>query len=297
MGSGEWGKDAIPHSPLPIPYSPLPALFMITLLTDFGLSDYFVAAVKGVILTISPGTQIVDITHNVAAQDLQSAAFILGACYQNFPVGTIHVAVVDPGVGSSRRAIVAGAGGHFFVGPDNGIFSFVYARETDVRVFHLTRDRYFRNPVSQTFHGRDVFAPVAAHLARSLKPEEIGEEIGDYVRFEIPRPRLVEPQGVIEGRIIHIDHFGNCVTNFTEADLKPDGIMPSTRFYFGGREIRQFGTFFAGAMNRADLFAYPGSAGFWEIALWCGSAAKFINARCGDEITLDCGLRIADCGL
>jgi hypothetical protein len=270
---------------------------MITLLTDFGLSDYFVPAVKGVILTISPDARIVDITHDVAAQDIHSAAFILGACYHNFPAGTVHIAVVDPGVGSSRREIVVEAGGHFFVGPDNGIFSFVYARETSVRVFHITNDQYFRHPVSPTFHGRDVFAPVAAHVARGVKPEEVGEQIEDYVRFEIPRPRLIEAQGALDGRVIHIDRFGNCVTNFTEADLRLDAITSSTKFYFGGREIRQFGSHFAEAADRDDLFAYLGSAGFWEIALWRRSAAKFINARCGDEIILECGMRNAECGM
>jgi hypothetical protein len=198
--------------------------------------------------------------------------------------------VVDPGVGSSRREIVAeaaGSGGHFFVGPDNGIFSFVYARETSVRVFHITNDQYFRHPVSPTFHGRDVFAPVAAYIARGVRPEEIGEQIEDYVRFEIPRPRLIEAQGALDGRVIHIDRFGNCVTNFTEADLRLDAITSSTKFYFGGREIRQFGSHFAEAADRDDLFAYLGSAGFWEIALWRRSAAKFINARCGDEIVLE----------
>ncbi|MCG3163837.1 MAG: hypothetical protein JMDDDDMK_05289 [Acidobacteria bacterium] len=259
---------------------------MVTLLTDFGLSDYFVPAVKGVILTVSPGTQIIDITHEVAAQDVHSAAFTLGACYRDFPQKTVHFAVVDPGVGSSRRPIVVEARGHFFVGPDNGIFSFVYAWETSVRVFHVTNDQYFRHPVSPTFHGRDVFAPVAAHVARGVKPEQIGEQIEDYVRFEIPRPHSIEAQGVIKGRILHIDHFGNCITNFTGADLGPDAIRPSTKFYFGGREIRQFGSHFAEAADRDDLFAYPGSAGFWEIALWSGSAAKFINARRGDEIVL-----------
>src|SRR5262249_19198705 len=157
---------------------------MITLLTDFGLSDYFVPAVKGVILTINPETKIIDITHDVAAQDVHSAAFLLGACYHNFPAGTVHVAVVDPGVGSSRRAIIVATGEYLFVGPDNGIFSFVYARETGFRVFRIMDDQYFRHPVSLTFHGRDVFAPVAAHIARGVKPEEIGEEIEDYVRFE-----------------------------------------------------------------------------------------------------------------
>jgi S-adenosyl-L-methionine hydrolase (adenosine-forming) len=267
---------------------------MITLLTDFGLSDYFVPAVKGVILTISPGTEIIDITHDVAAQDIDSAAFTLGACYHNFPAGTVHVAVVDPGVGSSRRAIVVEAGDYFFVGPDNGVFSFVYERETEPRVYHITDDQYFRHPVSPTFHGRDVFAPVAARIAHGLKPEKIGEEIDDYVRFEIPRPRSSETRGVIEGRVIHIDRFGNCVTNFTEVELRPGEIAPTTKIYFGGREVRQFNAYFAEASRRDELFAYPGSAGYWEIALWRSSAAGFVGARRGAEVILECGMRNAD---
>jgi len=259
---------------------------MITLLTDFGLSDYFVPAVKGVILTINPEARIIDITHDVAAHDIQAAAFTLGACYHNFPAGTIHVVVVDPGVGSSRRAIVAAAGGHFFVGPDNGVFSFVYARESKLRVFHITNNRYFRHPVSATFHGRDVFAPVAAHIDRGASPEDIGAEIEDYVRFEIPRTRSIEARGLIQGRIIHIDRFGNCVTSFTAAELKPDEITPSTKINVRGREVKRFNAYFAEAADRDDLFAYPGSAGFWEIALWRRSAAEFINARRGDEVIL-----------
>ncbi len=258
---------------------------MITLLTDFGTSDYFVPAVKGVILTISPNTRIVDLTHDVAAQDVHSAAFTLGACYRDFPAGSIHVAVVDPGVGSARRAIIAEAGGRLFVGPDNGIFSFVYARESDARVFHVTNDKYFRHPVSATFHGRDVFAPVAAHLALGAKPEDFGAEIGDCVRFEIPQPKQVG-DGAVAGRVIHIDRFGNCITNFTEAELSQSRIARSTRLYFGGREIRQFGAYFAEAADRGELFAYPGSAGYWEIALWRDSAAKLVNVRCGDEVIL-----------
>jgi S-adenosylmethionine hydrolase len=270
---------------------------MITLLTDFGLSDYFVPAVKGVILTINPEVTIIDITHDVAAHDIQSAAFTLGACYYNFPPGTVHVVVVDPGVGSLRRAIVASAGGYFFVGPDNGVFSFVYARESNLRVFHITNDRYFRHPVSATFHGRDVFAPVAAHIAGGTKPEEIGAEIEDYVKFDIPRPRSLETRGIIEGRVVHIDRFGNLITNFTEVELKPHEIAPSTKIHIGGREIRRFNAYFAEATDQDDLFAYPGSAGFWEIALWRRSAAEFIKANRGDEVILDCGLQIADCGL
>jgi S-adenosylmethionine hydrolase len=269
---------------------------MITLLTDFGLSDFFVPAVKGVILTINPEARIMDITHDVAAHDIQAASFTLGACYHNFPAGTVHVVVVDPGVGSSRRAIVAGAGGYFFVGPDNGVFSFVYARESKPSVFHITSDRYFRHPVSSTFHGRDIFAPVAAHIDRGTPLEEFGAEIEDYVRFEIPCSRSIKTRGVIEGRVIHIDRFGNCVTNFTCAELSPDEIAPSTMIHIGGREVRRFNAYFAEATDGDELFAYPGSAGFWEIALWRRSAAEFINARRGDEVILDCGLRIADCG-
>jgi S-adenosyl-L-methionine hydrolase (adenosine-forming) len=266
---------------------------MITLLTDFGLSDYFVPAVKGVILTINPDVSIIDITHDAPAHDIQEAAFTLGACYHNFPPGTVHVVVVDPGVGSARRPIVAAAGDYLFVGPDNGVFSFVYARETDLRVFHVTSEQYFRHPVSATFHGRDVFAPIAACMARGAKPEEIGDEIEDYIKFEIPRPGLIEAKGGIEGSVIHIDRFGNLVTNFTEAELSPQEIAPPTKFRIGGREIRRFNAYFAeaGATDQGELFAYPGSAGFWEIALWRRSAAEFINARRGDEVILDRGVK------
>ncbi len=284
MGSGQCAVGSSAYYTLPTAHC-----FMITLLTDFGLSDYFVPAVKGVILTINPSIEIIDITHDVAAQDIDSAAFTLGACYHNFPSGTVHVAVVDPGVGSSRRPIVVKAGGYFFVGPDNGVFSFVYARENQSRVYRITNDRYFLHPVSPTFHGRDVFAPIAARIVGGVKPDEFGEEIDDYIRFELPRPKVIEPRGVIEGRVIHIDRFGNCVTNFTEADLKPDQISPPMRLYFGGREIKRFNSYFAESEDRDELFAYLGSAGFWEIALWRRSAAEFVAARRGDEVILDRG--------
>jgi S-adenosylmethionine hydrolase len=270
---------------------------MITLLTDFGLSDYFVPAVKGVILSIHPEAQIVDITHDAPAQDVHSAAFLLGACYRDFPAGTIHVVVVDPGVGSARRAIIVDAGGFRFVGPDNGVFSFVYEREPSVRVFRITNDQFFRHPVSPTFHGRDVFAPVAARLHGGVDPPRFGPEIEDYIRFEIPRPRRPEPEATalsappkLIGALLHIDRFGNCVTNFTQSELRLDQATPRTRFYLRGREVRQFGAFFAEADDREELFAYPGSAGFWEVALWRGSAANSVNARRGDEVILDCGL-------
>jgi S-adenosylmethionine hydrolase len=175
---------------------------MITLLTDFGTADYFVPAVKGIILKINPHALIIDITHEVPAHDIRSAAFTLGACYHNFPSGAIHVAIVDPGVGSERLAIVVDAGGYSFVGPDNGVFSFVYARESSVRVYQITSEDFISQPISATFHGRDVFAPVAGYLSRGMAPEELGREVDQYAKFELPGPEGTLESGAIEGRIM-----------------------------------------------------------------------------------------------
>ncbi|MGH9800430.1 MAG: SAM hydrolase/SAM-dependent halogenase family protein, partial [Blastocatellia bacterium] len=256
--------------------------------------------------------------HEIPAQDISYAAFTLGACYRNFPAGTIHVAVVDPGVGSSRRAIVVKAGEQFFVGPDNGIFSYVYQQEEQAKVLQIERDDLFRQPVSatfpsQTFHGRDVFAPIAAHLSTGLSPESVGREIADFVKFEIPRPIVSEEGRRITGSIIHIDRFGNCITNLTERELLPEQFNQSQisnlksqtqrsnfnaqisnlkfeiKLLFAGQQITQFGSHFAQAKQQGELFAYPGSAGYWEIALWCDSAAEKFAVNRGSEVILDYG--------
>lgn len=250
---------------------------IITLLTDFGTRDYFVPAVKGVIYTINPEARIVDLTHEIAPQDLASAAFTLAACYREFPKGTIHLAVVDPGVGSERRAIVVEAGGYLFVGPDNGIFSYVYDRESGIRVFHATRREFFRPEVSRTFQGRDLFAPVAAWLSRGLSPEALGAEIEDYCRLESAKPKFVGEK--IIGRIIQIDRFGNCLTNITAEEAQA-----VTRIDFAGRVITRFYEYFEEAAGNQELFAYVGSAGYWEIAVWCGSAAELSGAQIGTEV-------------
>jgi S-adenosylmethionine hydrolase len=260
---------------------------MITLLTDFGVTDYFVAAVKGVILSINPQAQIIDITHEIPAQDIFSAAFTLGACYHNFPAGTIHVAVVDPGVGSKRRPLIIEAGGFHFVGPDNGIFSYVYSRESEINVFHILSEEYFHRPVSPTFHGRDVFGPVAARLSLGDRPDALAERIDDYVKFVIPQPEVNKKTGPIEGSIIHIDRFGNCITNFTTDDLSSGQSMIMIRMQVKNHEIKRFGTHFEQAGGKDDLFAYPGSAGYWEIAVWCGSAAQVLGVRVGDKVVVD----------
>lgn len=264
---------------------------MVTLLTDFGTADYFVPAVKGVILSINPQTQIIDLTHEIPAQDVAAGAFTLGACYHNFPAGTIHVAVVDPGVGSSRRAIVVQAGEHQFVGPDNGLFSYVYRREEHVRVFQIEREEWFRQPVSPTFHGRDVFAPIAAQLSKGLLPESVGREVFDFVKLEIPKP-VVDGQRRVIGAVIHIDRFGNCITNLTERELpnlqSSTGNSQTPKLLLAGQQVTQFGSHFDAASDKASLFAYPGSAGFWEIALWCDSAAEKFAVKRGAEVILDC---------
>ena len=266
---------------------------MITLLTDFGLADYFVPAVKGVLLTLQPAAHIVDLTHEIPAHDIQSGAFTLGACYRDFPPGTVHLAVVDPGVGSARRVLVVQAGQHLFVGPDNGLFSFVYVREAQVRVFHACQPEFFRTEPdttapSPTFHGRDVFAPLAAWLARGVHPASFGPEIYDYVRLAVPPPERESGTGRLRGNVIHLDRFGNCITNLTETEL-PLAAALSQRLSFslGGTPVTQFGTHFEQAVEKEKLFAYPGSAGYWEVALWCASAAERWGIQRGDGVFIE----------
>jgi S-adenosylmethionine hydrolase len=261
---------------------------MITLLTDFGTADYFVPAVKGAILTLQPAAQIVDLTHDIPAQDLHAGAFTLGACYRNFPPGTIHLAVVDPGVGSARRVIVVQTGSYYFVGPDNGLFSFVYAREAQIRVFHAVKPEFAQPQPSATFHGRDVFAPLAAWLARGVHPASFGPEIHDYVRFELPQPQLDRDTGQLTGSVIHRDRFGNCITNLTDQELPfPSSLLPPSALLIAGQRVTQFGTHFAQAADKGQLFAYPGSAGYWEIALWCASAAERYGIERGAPVRVE----------
>ena len=272
--------------------APSARLSLITLLTDFGSADYFVAAMKGVILSINPQAQFVDITHEIPPQDINAAAFNLLAAYGSFAADTIHLAVVDPGVGSSRRPIIVMAGNQLFVGPDNGIFSYVIDRDTSARSFqltHLTNTKYFRQPISNTFHGRDIFAPAAAALSLGVAPEELGEEIEDPVRLP-PLAAERPPDGGLRGRIIHIDRFGNCVTNLTPHDLPPRMIEQGVRLTIKGKVIREFRQFFAEedrkeeGRNKAKLFAVWGSAGFLEIASRNRSAARLLGAKRGDSV-------------
>jgi S-adenosyl-L-methionine hydrolase (adenosine-forming) len=248
---------------------------VITLLTDFGSVDYFVGAVKGAILSVNPGAVITDITHEIPPQDVEAAAFTLLACYNTFPPRTIHMAVVDPGVGSARRPIVVRAGEQLFVGPDNGIFTYIYNREPSYQIFHVTSDRYFRPSPSSTFHGRDIFAPVAAALSKGVKPEELGPQITDAVRLK----NSLTPEVL---KIIHIDRFGNCVTNITR-DLVDPKRYPT--LVINGEQIRAFREFYSSA-SPDELFAIWGSAGFLEISINGRSAAEVLRAKRGDTLIL-----------
>lgn len=249
---------------------PSPGLPVITLLTDFGTADYFVGAVKGAILCVNPNVVIVDITHEIAPQDIETGAFLLLAGYKTFPAGTIHVAVVDPGVGSTRRPIIVTANDQFFVGPDNGIFSYIYDRESSHRIFHVTEEKYFRPEPSSTFHGRDIFAPVAAVLSSGVGPHAFGPQINDAIRL----PALETPL-----RIIHIDRFGNCVTNIRRESY--DGRSLS----INGKTVSTLRSFY-GEAPAGEVFAIWGSAGFLEISVNGESAAQLLAAQRGTRVAL-----------
>jgi len=264
------------------------AFSLITLLTDFGTADYFVAAMKGVILGINPSVRIVDITHEIPAQDIEAGAFTLLAAYASFHAGAIHVAVVDPGVGSARRPILVEAGGHFFIGPDNGIFSYVCQRDQTAKIFELINTDYFRPQVSATFHGRDIFSPVAAALSTGVRPSELGRETSTMVQLEPLLPKELK-NGELKARIIHIDRFGNCVTNLTPANLTISMIEQGAFLKVKGAKVSSFRNYFSEQdAGKKEVFGIWSSAGFLELAATNRSAAKILKAKRGDKVIVTC---------
>ena len=257
---------------------------IVTLLTDFGTADYFVGALKGAVLASNPLARVVDITHEVPPFDVEAGAFTLRAAFETFPEGTVHVAVVDPGVGSARRAIAVEGRGHTFVGPDNGLFGHVYERVRPFRVFQLTNAKYFRREVSPTFHGRDIFAPVAGALSRGVRAEELGPEVFDFVRLPAA---VVErtADGKLVGAVIHVDRFGNLITNLTPEDLNEEAVARGARLRIAGREVRRFRRFFAeDAEGAGEPFAVWGSAGLLEVAVFRDSAARVLGVGRGERV-------------
>ena len=274
---------------------------IITLTTDFGGADIYVGALKGVILGINPDAAIVDITHEVPPQDVRAGAYALDAAWDAFPPGTVHLAVIDPGVGTDRLPIVACGPGATFVGPDNGTLSYVLARAGGPRpdaapflrasvalpdgwtAYHLTERTYWREPVRSTFHGRDIFAPVAAHLSAGLAPSALGPRLTHVTAFAVPV--AVESDGRIGGCVQHIDRYGNLVTNIGEALLSATARITVE---VGGREVAGLSASFQG---EGPLVAVIGSGGWLEIAVPNGSAARELGVAIGDAVVVRPGRR------
>lgn len=257
---------------------------IITLTTDFGLNDHFVGAMKGVILEIVPEAAIVDISHAVQAFDVLDGAIAISQAYSYFPTGTVHVVVVDPGVGTTRRPIIASSDGYHFVAPDNGVLSMVYAKEERIHVRHVTSDHYFRQPVSNTFHGRDIFAPIAAYLGKQVDSHKFGEEIEDYVRFAAPRPKPVG-DNKIRAVVLKVDKFGNLITNVTPQDVPAlFSEQPGTfKIVVGSKEITEIRASYADG-TPGQVFGILGSMGYLEIAANRAPAAQITGANKGTEV-------------
>ena len=258
---------------------------VVTFTTDFGLQDPFVGIMHGVVLSIHPETRIVDVSHAVASYDVLDGAWTIAQAYRFFPPRTVHVIVVDPGVGSTRRPILAETDDYVFVAPDNGVLSLVEAREQRFTVRHITADRYFLQPVSKTFHGRDIFAPVAAWLSKKWQPGSMGEELSDFKRFVMPRPKKAD--GTSKGVVLRVDSFGNLITNLNEVDVASLTATPPAKFSLtiAGQTITRLRTSYAEGAGE-ELFAILGSSGFLEIAARQTSAAEQLQVGVGSPVRL-----------
>ncbi len=253
---------------------------LITLLTDFGLSGPYVASMKGVILSICPDARIVDISHTIAPQNVEEAAFVLHRIWRDFPEGTIHTAVVDPGVGSARAALGVHACGHIFLAPDNGILKHVFDACPERQIFHLTNETCFRTPVSATFHGRDIFASVAAHLARGVPLESMGDPFDGYMTGDVKKP--VRQSDRIDGEILYVDGFGNGVTNIPE-EMIPD--MSNVTIQIHKIQIKGLVRTYADVPS-GNMLALTGSGGTLEISMRNGCASGKVPFVAGDSVTV-----------
>lgn len=255
---------------------------IITLTTDFGTTDHFAGTMKGVILRIAPTAEIVDITHQVHAFEVTDGAFSIAQAFRYFPKRTIHAIVVDPGVGSTRRPILAEMAGHYFVAPDNGVLSMIFSREK-AKVRHITNEKYFLHPVSRTFHGRDVFAPVAAHLAAGIPPARFGKPIDDYLRLTFEKPERTGKR-VWTGRILKTDRFGNLITNL-HVDEFPDIKTRPFSLHVGLQIVNRLALTFT-ECTPGEPFVLEGSTGYLEVAINQGSAAAMLGCGTGSPVEL-----------
>lgn len=254
---------------------------IITLLTDFGISDAYVAMMKGVILSINRNAELIDITHSISTGSIFQGAYILKETFSYFPVGTVHMAVVDPGVGSKRRVIVVNASGHFFTGPDNGIFWPIIEKHKDAVIYELTEDKYFLPHITNTFHGRDIFAPVAAHISLGLNIHQLGKPISDTKKLVIPLPHSHD--NTLTGQIIRIDNFGNLITNITAYDLA--GFLGNKEPVIHTGKIKIYGlnkTY--SDKENGEVLAIINSSNQLEIAVNMGKASQYIGKEPDDII-------------
>ncbi len=257
---------------------------VIALLTDFGLLDQYVAAMKAVIAELSPRTRVIDISHSVSPQNAAQASYLLWSCYTYFPKGTIFVCVVDPGVGTARKILCLEASGYRFLAPDNGTLRLILDEAESAKITTVENRRFFRLPVSRTFHGRDVFAPVAAHLANGVRPSALGRLSAPSGEGEALVRVRAKPRRRYRGKILHIDHFGNLITNF----LLMSDLRPPFRLRIGARTLGRIALTYAGAGGKGP-FALVGSAGLLEVSVNKRSAARLLRARIGQDLLLTLG--------
>lgn len=254
---------------------------VITLTTDFGYSDHYVSVMKAVMLKINPEVQLVDISHSIPAGDIMSGSWVLSNAAYYFPAGTVHLGVVDPGVGSSRKGIVAQVNDQIFVGPDNGLFSLAFARR-DVKGYYIENPDYTREHISNTFHGRDIFSPVAAHASKGIKPQQFGPQAGKLETYKLPMP-ILDEEG-IDGSIIHIDAYGNLITNISRSDLS--GLVGQPVKIFVGNTILDKVVSTFSDVAEGEPAALLGSSDMLEIAVNQESAEKMLSARKGDPVSI-----------
>lgn len=255
---------------------------IITLLTDFGLEDNFVGVMKGVILGINPGAKTVDITHNIKPHDLSGAAFLLRSSFRFFPKGSIHLVIVDPTVGSKRKAVIVETKDYVFVGPDNGVLSLALKNCGGIkRIIHITNSKYFLTPVSNTFHGRDIFAPVAGYLSKRIPLEKFGKEIKQYKQLDLPEVKLTKNK--LTGNIIYIDRFGNLITNIEKEKLH--NFIGKDKFKIEFKEVNfdKIDDSYAHA-DRGNPLAIFGSFNNLEISINQGNAKEYFQAEYGDMV-------------
>jgi S-adenosylmethionine hydrolase len=258
---------------------------IITLTTDFGVSDHYVGAMKGVILKLNPNAQIVEISNSVHSFDVLDGAITIAQAYNYFPSDTVHMVIVDPTVGTPRRPIIAVTDRHIFLAPDNGVLSLVFEKETErLTVRHVTSEHYFLSPVSQTFHGRDVFAACAGWLSKGVEVAKFGDEITDFARFASPKPKPVNPT-LLKGVILKMDKFGNLITNFTPQDVPAlfQEPCPPFKIVIGNKEVTNLRHSYAAGMH-GEVFAIVGSMGFIELASNRAAAAQLLAANRGSEV-------------